>query len=141
MALTQRQIAAIRTTWARVAPVPEMAAALFYGRLFRIAPQTRPLFRSDLGAQGRKLVDTLGFVVDHLDDPDALLPAARALAVRHVGYGVAAEHYAPVGEALVWTLQQMLGDGFGAAERDAWTEAYGAIAGEMVEAAYGSATA
>ena len=38
----------------------------------------------------------LGTVVTGLDKLDTILPAARALAKRHVDYGAKAEHY-PVG--------------------------------------------
>ncbi len=133
------QISLIRASWARVAPVAPMAARLFYGRLFRIAPETRALFQEDMKAQGRKLMATLGFVVDHLDRPDVLAPAARDLARRHVGYHVTAEQYAPVGEALIWTLKELLGPAFGQQEKAAWLGAYASLSAMMIEAAYGAA--
>jgi nitric oxide dioxygenase len=80
-------------------------------------------------------------VVGGLSDLDAVLPAAKALAVRHVAYGVAADHYAPVGEALIWTLQQGLGEAFTPETRDAWQAAYGALSGVMITEAYGQAAA
>ncbi|MEM6680152.1 MAG: globin domain-containing protein, partial [Pseudomonadota bacterium] len=127
MALSAEQIAVIRATWAKVALVAPMASRLFYGRLFRLAPQTRALFHDDLAAQGRKLTATLGFVVDHLDRPDTLAPAACALAVRHLDYGVTADQYAPVGEALIWALKEILGPAFGPKESAAWLAAYTAL--------------
>lgn len=141
MALTADEIAAIRGSWAKVAPVAPMASRLFYGRLFRLAPDTRALFAADMTAQGRKLMATLGFVVDHLDRPEVLAPAARALAIRHLDYHVTAEQYAPVGEALIWALKELLGPAFGAPEKAAWLAAYTALSGLMIEAAYGAETA
>ena len=79
---------------------------------------------------------TLGLAVNGLKDLDSILPAVRKLAVRHVGYGVKPEHYAPVGEALIWTLQRGLGAGFTDEVRDAWLSAYGALSGAMIAAAY-----
>ncbi|MEM6486671.1 MAG: globin domain-containing protein [Pseudomonadota bacterium] len=137
MAPTPEDIAIIRATWARCAPVAPMAARLFYGRLFRIAPETRALFAEDIKAQGAKLTATLGFVVDHLDRAETLAPAARDLAVRHVDYNVTAAQYAPVGEALIWALKELLGRAFGARERAAWLAAYTALSTMMIEAAYG----
>lgn len=137
MTLSADDIEAVRVSWSKIVPLSPMAADLFYGRLFTLAPETRPLFRGDMTLQGKKLMDTVNFVVDHLDDRDTLMPAATALAIRHVGYGVSAAHYAPVGEALIWTLDTMLGTAFGSREREAWTAAYDLIAREMVEAAYG----
>ncbi len=137
VALSDEQIAMIRATWAKVAPLSSMAARLFYGRLFRAAPETRALFQTDMKAQGRKLMATLAFVVDHIDRPDALGPAARDLAIRHVGYNVTAEQYAPVGEALIWTLKELLGPAFGAQEKAAWLAAYTDLSTMMIDAAYG----
>ncbi|MEO1722821.1 MAG: globin domain-containing protein [Pseudomonadota bacterium] len=139
MALSAEQIATIRATWAKTAPVAAMASRLFYGRLFRLAPHTRGLFPGDLEAQGRKLTATLGFVVDHLDQPETLAPAARALAVRHIDYGVTADQYAPVGEALIWTFKELLGPAFGEKENAAWLAAYAALSTMMIDAAYSDA--
>lgn len=134
MELRAEDIATIRRTWARVAPVSGMAAQLFYGRLFRLAPETRALFGTSIEEQGRKLIQTLGFVVDNLDRTDQVDAAARALAIRHVGYGAEPEHYAVVGEALIWTLSELLGPAFGEDERAAWSGAYAALSAEMIAA-------
>lgn len=140
--MTPDQVSEIRASFSKVAPIAEQAAALFYGRLFEIAPEVRPLFKaSDMKEQGRKLMGTLAVVVKGLDDLPALMPAVNALAVKHNGYGVTAAHYAPVGAALLWTLEQGLGEGFTPAVRDAWTNAYGTLSGAMIAAAGQNATA
>ena len=54
---------------------------------------------------------TLGVVVNSLGNLEAVLPAASALAKRHVDYGEKAADYTPVGAALLWTLEQGLGLG------------------------------
>jgi nitric oxide dioxygenase len=135
--MTPDQIDLVQTSFGKVAPIAEPAAALFYGRLFEIAPEVRALFKGDMKEQGRKLMATLAFVVGGLKDLDAVLPAARALAVRHTGYGVTADQYGPVGEALIWTLEQGLGQGFDPPTREAWLAAYGALSGAMIAEAYG----
>jgi nitric oxide dioxygenase len=91
-----------------VAPTSQ-AAALFYGPLFEIVPAVKPLLRGDMTEQGCKLMATLGVVVNCLGNLEAVLPAASALAKRHVDYGVKAADYTPVGAALLWTLEQNLG--------------------------------
>ena len=78
-------------------------------------------------------MQTLGFVIDALDAPDRLLPAARALAVRHIDYGVEPEHYAFVGDALLWTLGELIGPDFGEEDRAAWSAVYGGLAEKMIE--------
>ena len=108
--MTPDQITAIQESFVKVVPISEQAAALFYSRLFEIAPAVKPLFRGDMKEQGRKLMATLGAVVNSLDKLDAILPAASALAKRHVDYGVKAQDYMPVGAALLWTLEQGLGN-------------------------------
>lgn len=131
-----RQAALVRKDWAKTAPIKAQTARAFYAHLFRNAPDTKPLFRSDMELQGEKLLNTLGFVLDHLDDPDALLPAARDLAIRHEGYGVTAAHYDLVGTALLQTLEELIGADFTEEARDAWIAVYEHVAGEMKRAAY-----
>ncbi|MCU4179584.1 globin family protein [Bosea sp. BH3] len=134
--MTPAQVSEIKTSFSMVAPIAEQAAALFYGRLFEIAPEVQPLFKAaDMKEQGRKLMGTLAVVVKGLEDLPALMPAVENLARKHVGYGVAPEHYVPVGAALLWTLEQGLGEGFTPAVKDAWTTAYGALSGAMIAAA------
>ena len=60
---------------------------------------------------------TLGVVVNGLSNLEAILPAASALAKRHVDYGVKAADYEPVGAALLWTLERGLGDAMDAGSR------------------------
>jgi len=135
--MTPDQIDLIQSAFAKVAPIADVAADLFYGRLFEIAPEVKPLFRGDMRELGRKLMTTLGVVVTGLKDLEAILPAAKALAVRHVAYGVAAADYKPVGEALIWTLDKGLGEDFTPATKEAWLAAYGALSGVMIAEAYG----
>jgi hemoglobin-like flavoprotein len=122
--MTPEQIAQVQQSFAKVAPMANDAAALFYSRLFEIAPELRPLFRGDMAEQGRKLMATLAIVVHGLTRLDAILPAASALAKRHVGYGVKADHYAPVGAALLWTLERSLGSQWTPDLASAWATAY-----------------
>jgi hemoglobin-like flavoprotein len=134
--VTPSQIDLVQTSFAKVAPIAETAASLFYGRLFEIAPEVKPLFKGDMKEQGRKLMTTLAVVVNGLKNLDAVVPAAKSLAVKHVSYGVTADHYAPVGAALVWTLEQGLGDDFTPETRDAWIAAYTLLSGVMIDEAY-----
>jgi len=134
--MTPDQIQLVQTSFSKVAPIADDAAVLFYGRLFEIAPEVRPFFKADLSEQGRKLMTTLGVVVNGLTKLEAVIPAAEALAVKHVGYGVRAEHYAPVGAALLWTLEQGLGEDFCEETKTAWVSAYSTLSAVMIKAAY-----
>jgi hemoglobin-like flavoprotein len=130
-----QQIALVRASFAQVAPMSRQAASLFYDRLFEIAPPLQGLFRGDMTAQGAKLMAMLGTAVANLDRLDTIVPAVRALGARHAGYGVTPADYAPVAEALLWTLAHALGEAFTAETRAAWVEAYTILAGQMQEAA------
>lgn len=134
--MTDDQIALVQTSFAEVAPISEQAAALFYGRLFEIAPEVRSMFSGDMVVQGRKLMKTLKVAVDGLNDLDRLAGTLRQLGTHHArDYGVVPAHYGPVGEALLWTLEQGLGDDFTPEVRQAWTETYGLVSTTMIEAA------
>jgi nitric oxide dioxygenase len=139
--MTPDQIKAIQDSFAKVAPISEQAAELFYGRLFEIAPSVKPLFRGDMKEQGRKLMATLAVVVNGLSNLEAILPAASALAKKHVDYGVKAGDYAPVGAALLWTLERGLGAHWTADLATAWGTAYGVLSEYMIGEAYGRSAA
>ena len=139
--MTPDQIKAIQESFAKVAPVSERAAALFYGRLFEIAPAVKPLFRGDMHEQGRKLMATLAVVVNGLSNLETILPAASALAKRHVAYGVKAGDYEPVSAALLWTLEQGLGKQWTPNLAAAWAGAYALLSEYMIGEAYGGRAA
>jgi hemoglobin-like flavoprotein len=139
--MTPDQIKAIQDSFAKVVPISDQAAALFYGRLFEIAPSVKPLFRGDMTEQGRKLMATLAVVVNGLGNLDAILPAASALAKRHLGYGVKPIHYAIVGDALLWTLERGLGEEWTPDLATAWADAYGVLSEYMIGEAYGHSAA
>jgi len=134
--MTPRQVNQIQASFRTLARIADRAGALFYGRLFETAPETRALFRGDMDTQGRKLMAAIGTVVNSLGDFDAIVPLARDLAKRHVAYGVMPEHYGLVGSALLWTLEQGLADEFTPGLRAAWEEAYSALSAAMIASAY-----
>lgn len=133
--MTPEQVGIVQTSWKKVVPIAEQAAALFYDRLFELDPAVKPLFKTDLKSQGRKLTSMLNTAVVNLHRVEEIIPAVQDLGKRHVGYGVKASHYDTVGAALLWTLGQGLGDEFDAAAEQAWTEAYTTLASVMKAAA------
>lgn len=134
--MTPDQIDQIQASFAKVAPISDVAADIFYTRLFEIAPEVKPLFKGDLTEQGKKLMTTLGVVVNGLKDLDKIVPVAQALAIKHVDYGVTQSHYAYVGEALIFTLEKGLGDDFTPDLKSSWLEAYTTLSSVMIDAAY-----
>jgi hemoglobin-like flavoprotein len=122
--MTPRQIDLVQKSFNDVKPIAATAAELFYKRLFALDPSLRPMFKGEMGKQGQMLMSMIGAAVSGLRNLETLAPVVRNLGARHVGYGVKTEHYATVGSALLWTLEQGLGDKFTPEVRDAWTGAY-----------------
>jgi nitric oxide dioxygenase len=139
--MTPSQVSLVQDSFAKVVPIADQAAVIFYDRLFDIAPQVKPLFKGDMARQRRALMGTLGVVVNGLSNLPSVLPAASALAKKHVTYGVEASHYPVVGAALLWTLEKGLGEAWTPDVAAAWTDAYGTLSGYMVSEAYGQQAA
>ena len=135
--LTLEQVAVVQESFAKVAPIADRAAVMFYDRLFEIAPQVKATFPADVAEQRQKLIAMLALVVNGLSNVESVLPAASALAKRHVTYGAKPEHYPVVGSALLWTLETALGHAWTKEVADAWTAVYGTLSGYMIEQAYG----
>jgi hemoglobin-like flavoprotein len=133
--MTTAQKVLVQQSFAAVAPQADVAAALFYGRLFELDPSLKPLFKGDIAEQGRKLMTMIAMAVRGLDRPDDLLPAVKLLGVRHAGYGVRDEHYDTVAAALLWTLERGLGTAFTPDVKDAWVAVYTVLATAMKDAA------
>lgn len=129
-----QQINLVQKSWSKILPISDKAAELFYNRLFEIDPSTKVLFKGDMGVQGRKLMQMITAAVNGLNDLDGLVPVVQDLGRRHGGYGVQEAHYGSVGSALLWTLEQGLGDDFTDDVKIAWTETYMLLAGVMKDA-------
>ena len=133
--MTPIQIDLVQSSFAKVIPIADTAAELFYARLFELDPSLRSMFRSDMKSQGKKLMDSLKMVVGNLRNLDRIVPGVQAMAVRHVSYGVQDHHYATVGQALLWTLEQALGEAWTVELGYAWVTAYTLLARTMKTAA------
>ncbi len=137
--VTSQQVALVQESWAKVSPIADQAAALFYGRLFKLDPSLKGLFKGDMQAQGKKLMQMITVAVNGLTNLEKIVPAVQELGRRHAGYGVQPAHYDTVGTALLATLSDGLGSAFTADVKAAWAAVYGVLAGAMKTAAYGKA--
>ena len=134
--MTPEQIALVQQSFKKIVPMKEVAAGLFYARLFELDPSLEPMFdKKDLKEQGHDLMEMLATAVNGLSDLPSLLPVVRDLGVRHVDYGVEPEHYRTTGSALLWTLEQGLGADFTPEVKQAWAAAYTLLSTIMIEAA------
>jgi len=133
--MTPEQIKLVQDSWAKVVPISETAAELFYGKLFELDPSVRAMFKGDMKEQGRKLMAILNTAVNALTKLETIVPAVQDMGRRHVDYGVKDEHYDTVGEALIWTLGEGLKDDFTDETKGAWLAVYTLVATTMKEAA------
>ena len=132
--ISDEQRRLVQRTFALVEPIAEDTARLFHGRLFELDPALEALFTGDMDAQGRKLMTMIKIAVIGLDHLEELVPAVEALGLRHAGYGVEAAHYDTFAEALLWALEQGLGNAFTEEVRHAWTTVYLLLADTMKSA-------
>jgi hemoglobin-like flavoprotein len=132
--MTDRQQLAIKYSWSFVTQDSIDAALLFYGKLFELKPELKPLFKDDIGVQAQKLVAMITAVVSQLQRMDELSEQISALGKRHGGYGVQAHHYPAVGEALIWMLEQRLQEQWSPETREAWLLLYQLLSDKMIRA-------
>jgi hemoglobin-like flavoprotein len=139
--MTPDQVKLVQQSFTKVAPISELAAKIFYDRLFEVAPAVKAMFPNDMTEQRKKLMATLAVVVNGLSNLESVLPAASALARRHVAYGAKPAHYPVVGGALLWTLEKGLGEAWTPDVASAWSAAYGTLSTYMISEAYGAQAA
>lgn len=126
----------VRDSLSLIGPRAERIAGSFYQMLLARHPTLGPLFaHTDFSRQGKLLMQTIAWAVQHLDQPDVLRPRLAELGARHQGYGARPEHYDLVGECLLGALERELGPAFTDALRQAWAEVYLLVAATMQEGA------
>jgi len=133
--MTPEEINLVKISWAKVEPIAETAAELFYGKLFELDPEVKSMFKGNMTEQGKKLMGMLTTAVNALDKLDTIVPALQNMGRRHVDYGVKDEQYDTVGEALIWTLSTGLKDDFTDETKEAWIKVYTLVADTMKAAA------
>ena len=133
--MTPHEIKLVQDSFAKVAPVAEKAAEMFYARLFGLDPSVKRLFKSDMTEQGKRLMAMISVAAKGLDHIEDLVPAVQDLGRRHAGYGVQQDHYATVGVALLGTLEEALGDEFTSEVKEAWSSVYEILATTIIDAA------
>lgn len=127
---------ALETSFDLVAPHGDELMDVFYARLFEAAPAVKPLFAgTDLKRQKTMLLGTLVLLRKSLRDLDAIVPKLYELGARHVAYGAEPEHYPVVGSVLLASMAEIAGPAWTPAYEQAWSAAFGVVAGAMIEGA------
>ena len=133
--LTETQIRLIQDSYQHMSFQLIGFGERFYQHLFRMHPEVQPMFKTSMNSQSMKLMQMIGFAVSNLQSPESLRPLVAALGNRHRGYGVQVDHYGYVGDALMITLAEILGERFTPEAHTAWAQLYS----DLVEIATGSA--
>jgi hemoglobin-like flavoprotein len=133
--MTPEQQTLVRDSFAKLVPIADRAASLFYEELFHRDPTLRALFKPDMTEQRQKLMAMIGTAVANLGEWERISAAVQALGRRHVAYGVKPINYPTVAAALMATLEKGLGEDFTPAVGAAWLECIHKVAGEMLAAA------
>lgn len=125
----------LEQSFERIKPRADEFVASFYENLFAAHPEVRPLFaNTEMEKQQKKLLNALVLVVENLRNPEVLGAVLNSLGARHVGYGAIPKYYPAVGQALLLTFEQYLQSDWTPEHKKAWTDAYGAIAAQMLQA-------
>jgi hemoglobin-like flavoprotein len=119
--LTKTQKRLIRESFKTIEPASDLAAQLFYLRLYQLDPSLQALFKGRRKAQRRELMGALKLAIISLDHTEELTPVLKLLGARHRHYGVKSGDYITFVMAWIWTLEQSLEWRFTPAARQAWT--------------------
>jgi len=124
-----------KETWKKPETNADQFADIFYTQLFVIDPSAKPLFKSaNMKKQGRKLVKMISLALANIADPEKVESVVRALAVRHVSYGVKEAHFPSVGQALIYALEKENAKEWTPEAKQSWIWLYGSISKTMVAA-------
>ncbi len=134
--LTSKQIELVENSRDFVLLNAQDTGAVFYKKLFALDPGLRTLFKGEIKTQSQKLVAMITFTVHKLNTMDDIMADVRALGIQHKNKLVQPHHYATVGDALFWTLENTLGENWNAEVKEAWTSVYHALASTMLGAAH-----
>jgi hemoglobin-like flavoprotein len=135
--MTEHEIELIKNSWKLLRKVdPVLIGDVFYSKLFVDLPQAQHLFKTPREEQSKKLIATLTVIISKLDHLEEITSDIEQLAIRHVNYGVKAEHYKSVGNALLWTLERGLGSDWTEELKQAWSKCYNVLSSTMINAAY-----
>lgn len=132
--ITPHQIKLVQDSWKIITPISQKMGEEFYNHLFDAAPQLKPLFKSEPRDQAMKLMFMISYLVHRLDQIPELREEIQKLANRHKGYGTETQHYSIIGDTLMWSLKNNLGNAWDSDTETAWKLTYQLIADMMIAA-------
>ena len=133
-------IVSLETSFKLLQPQANELAKRFYETLFLRYPQVKELFKNtSIEQQQGKLIAALQTVMQQIREPEKLADTVFALGQRHQNYGAEKDHYALVGETLIYVMADMAGEHWTSKIEQAWRQALSMIA-EIMLSAYSTKT-
>jgi hemoglobin-like flavoprotein len=123
----------IKVSWGKLLTHQQEAGEIFYTHFFTLKPELKNLFRPDLKSQAHKLIAAITILVTKMNKASHIREEIQKLAHRHVQYGAKAGYFDVFKEALLITLEKILGENWNEAMKTAWLSAFELIAGAMIE--------
>ena len=123
--MTSDSIHSVQDSWGKIAPFAGAVAALFFDRIVEQDEIFRRIFTED-----RRSADIADFnrgmavAVRSLGRLENVVPAAADMGRRAARYGLGDAQYRSVAEALIWSLERVMGSELAPAVRRAWGEAF-----------------
>ncbi len=122
----------IRDSFAIAKPIAAQVVSRFYEILWSDYPESKALFEHvDMKRQKVALVNSLVKIVDHIEEPEVLLPYLQDMGRRHVAYGAEFPHYDAVGASLIKTFAEFFGRDWTPELDSEWKAAFAFIATTM----------
>lgn len=128
--MNNAQVAIIKQTVPILQEHGETLTRRFYENMFRNNPEVKRFFNpahQHSGTQQRALAGAICAYAANIDNPAALVGAVDLIAHKHVSLGIQPAHYPIVGNNLILTIKEILGEAATDDVIDAWTAAYGQL--------------
>lgn len=134
--LDQKTIEIIKSTVPALKAHGVEITTTFYKNMFSRNPEVMPLFNMDRqssGEQPKALAMTILAAAQNVDNLSAIMPVVKRIAVKHCDCGVQENHYPIVGENLLLSIKEVLGDAATDDIIQAWADTYGVIAKVFID--------
>lgn len=132
--MNNRQKELVTATVATLQVAGSILTAHFYKRMLDHHPELKEVFNMGNQLSGRQNQALAGAVLAyarHIDNPSVLVNVLKGIGNKHVSLNIQPEQYAIVGEHLIASIGEVLGDAATPELLEAWTVAYNELAAIM----------
>lgn len=133
--LDEKTIAIVKSSAPVLAEHGETLTRHFYKRMFSHNPEVAPFFNpahQSAGKQQRALAGAIAAYAANIDNLEVLGGAVELIAQKHASLMIKPEHYPIVGENLLASIGEVLGDAATDEIINAWAAAYGFLADILI---------